>query len=325
MLRAFGPDCNGDVLDVGQGSIPPSATWIDLEEPTPDEEKLAENLVGLKVPTPEDLAEIEPSSRLYELNGALYMTMSVLYGITAGKPTSIPVGFVLTGDRLVTIRYATPKPIMIFIDHVRREPELAQDAAKVLVRLLDAVIDRMADELENVGAEIEHLSHSIFRDKVDERRIPAHRLTTLLSSIGRAQSLLARIRETAVSTGRLLSFLGGSGALRGDAREAARSHAASLSTDVASLIDHSAFLGDNLTFLLDASLGLISVEQNAAMKVFSWVAVVLMPPTLIAGIYGMNFRNFPELDWPYGYPMALGIMAISAVLPFAVLKRLGWI
>ena len=325
MLRAFGPDCNGEILDAGEGVIPPGATWIDLEEPTREEEKLVERLIGLEVPTPEDLAEIEPSSRLYELHGALYMTMSVLFGITEGKPTSCPIGFVLTGDRLVTIRYATPKPVMIFMDHVRREPAIARDAATVLVRLLDAIIDRLADELENSGRDIEHISHGIFRENMEERRIPAHRLTALLTKIGRAQSLLARIRETAVSTSRLLSFLHGSGALKTDAREGARSHATSLSMDVSSLMEHSTFLGDNLTFLLDASLGLISVEQNAAMKVFSWVAVVLMPPTLIAGIYGMNFRNFPELEWSFGYPMAIGLMLLSAILPFAVLKRLGWI
>lgn len=325
MLRAFGPDCNGEILDADHATIPPGATWIDLEEPTREEEKLAEQVVGLEVPTLEDLTAIEPSSRLYELNGALYMTMSVLYGITEGKPASTPVGFVLTGDRLVTIRYASPKPFLVFIDHALREPELVENAATALVRLLDAVIDRLADELENVGSEIEQLSHGIFRGKLDERRIPAHRLTALLTHIGQAQSLLARTRETAVSTSRLLSFLLGSAALKTEEREAARSHATSLSKDVSSLMEHSAFLGDNLTFLLDASLGLISVEQNAAMKVFSWVAVVLMPPTLVAGIYGMNFRNFPELDWTFGYPMALGIMVLSAVLPFAVLKRMGWI
>jgi|SRR5205085_1256789 len=325
MLRAFGPDCDGEIIDAERGTISPGATWIDLEEPTRDEEKLVEKAIGLEVPTPEDLAEIEPSSRLYEKGGALYMTMSVLTGITEHKPTSCPIGFVLTDDRLVTIRYATPKPVSIFMEHVRREPAIARDSATVLVRLLDAIIDRLADELENSGREIEKISNGIFRDKVDERRIPAHRLTALLTRIGRAQMLLARIRETAVSTSRLLSFLHGTGALKTEAREAARSYAASLSMDVTSLMEHSTFLGDNLTFLLDASLGLISVEQNAAMKVFSWVAVVLMPPTLIAGVYGMNFHNFPELSWPFGYPMALGLMALSAVLPFAVLKRMGWI
>jgi magnesium transporter len=105
----------------------------------------------------------------------------------------------------------------------------------------------------------------------------------------------------------------------------ARHHLSSLTTDVTSLTEHASFLTDNLTFLLDASLGLISIEQNAAMKLFSWAAVVFLPPTLIAGIYGMNFDHMPELRWVHGYPMALVLMLASAVLPYLYFKRRGWI
>jgi magnesium transporter len=325
MLRAYGPDCDGSIVEAPDGQIPPAATWIDLDEPTKDEERLVEKVVGVEVPTPEELAEIEPSSRLYERNGALYMTLSTVIGITEGRPTSTPIGFVLTKDKLVTVRYATPKPVLHFIDHVRREPELARDATNVTVRLLDAIIDRLADELESVGSQIERLSADIFPGEIDERRIPAARLTGLLTRIGRAQSLLARIRETAVSTNRLLGFLAGSSALRGDSKDTARAHIGSLANDVSSLIDYSSFLADNLTFLLDASLGLISIEQNAAMKLFSWAAVIFLPPTLIAGIYGMNFEHMPELDWLYGYPMALSLIVVSAVAPILYFKKRGWI
>ncbi|HEX6218178.1 MAG TPA: CorA family divalent cation transporter, partial [Sphingomicrobium sp.] len=151
MLRAYGPDCDGSVLDAGDGQIPPGATWIDLDEPTKDEERLVEKIVGVEVPTPEELAEIEPSSRLYERNGAVYLTLSTVIGITEGRPTATPIGFVLTKDKLVTVRYATPKPVTHFVDHIRREPELASDATTVTIRLLDAIIDRLADELEAVG------------------------------------------------------------------------------------------------------------------------------------------------------------------------------
>jgi magnesium transporter len=323
MLRAYGPECDGSILDPHHGPIPPGATWIDLEEPTHEEEKLVEKLIGHNVPTEQELAEIEPSSRLFERDGALYMTLSALRGVNEGRPTSTPIGFVLAGNRLVTVRYASPKPVIVFGDHVRREPELARDALTVLVRLLDAFIERLADELESVGAEIERISNHIFGREVDERRIPAKRLTALLTRIGRAQSLLAKIRETAVSTGRLLSFLGASDPIRSN--ETARGHIASLMTDVNSLVDHSGFLGDNLIFLLDAALGLISVEQNAAMKLFSWAALIFLPPTLIAGIYGMNFEHMPELSWLYGYPFALGLIVAAAVLPMLILKWRGWI
>jgi magnesium transporter len=325
MLRTYGTDCDGSIVDPGQGRIPPGATWIDLEMPTAEEEKLVEQAIGHNVPTQLELAEIEPSSRLFERDGALYMTLSALHGVKVGSPATTPIGFVLTGDRLVTVRYATPKPVLAFAEHVQREPELARDAITVLVRLLDAIIDRLADELEASGAEIESISDRIFRKEMGERRIPASRLTAMLTRIGRAQSLLAKIRETAVSTGRLLSFLGASGRLNEEANSAARIHLASLNTDINSLVDHSGFLADNLIFLLDASLGLISVEQNAGMKLFSWVALVFLPPTLIAGIFGMNFKYMPELESPHGYPFSLLLMLASAVLPLWYFKRRGWI
>lgn len=326
MLRAYGPNCDGSIIDAGKGQrIPDDATWIDLEEPTREEDKLVEQCLGVQVPTREDMAEIEPSSRLYEENGALYMTLSALYGVEDGHPRSDPVGFVLRANRLVTVRYVTPKPIRAFQQHARRDHALVKDALTAFYGLLDAIVDRLADELEDVGREIERISAHIFARQTDARRIPATRLTALLTRIGRAQSLLAHIRLTTVSSARLLSYFIASPHVRSPDTAMTRDRIEGLLSDTKSLTDHSAFLGDNLTFLLDASLGLISIEQNAAMKVFSWVAVVLMPPTLLAGIWGMNFRHMPELPWTYGYPVAIASILISAVLPFWILKRLGWI
>jgi magnesium transporter len=325
MLRSYGPGCDGSIVEAKLESIPDGATWIDLDEPTREEEQLVERCIGLNVPTEAEMSEIEPSSRLYERDGALYMTVSVLCGIEDGQPSTTPIGFVLTDNRLVTIRYATPRPVRAFADHVHREPELARDAPTVLVRLLDAIIDRLADELERIGAEIEQISSQIFLQQIEDRRIPAAKLTALLTRIGRAQTLLATIRYSAVSTSRMLSFLGGSSRLHEAELKDAKRHVASLTTDVNSLTEHASFLADNLTFLLDASLGLISIEQNAAMKLFSWAAVVFLPPTLIAGIYGMNFKLLPELNWWFGYPMALALMMASAVFPYLYFKRRGWI
>jgi magnesium transporter len=324
MLRSYGPDCDGSVIDPTDGEIPPGATWIDLCEPTREEEKLVERMLKLDVPTREEMKEIEPSSRLFERGDAIYMTLSTLYGIEEGQPAAEPIAFVLAHNRLVTVRYTRPKPFRMFADHVMREPELVRDALTVLVRLLDTIIDRLADELEEAGTEIERISDQIFRrDETRRRRIPSARLEALLTRIGRAQSLLARIRETAVSSSRVIGFLAASARLR--ANPAEREHVLSLAADVGSLIDHSAFLATNLTFLLDASLGLISVEQNAALKVFSLAAVIFLPPTLVAGIYGMNFEHMPELEWLAGYPWALGLIVASAVLPYLFFKRRGWL
>jgi magnesium transporter len=325
MLRAYGPGCSGQLIDAHVEKVPDGATWIDLEEPTREEEQLVERCIHVNVPTQDEMAEIEPSSRLYEKNGALYMTLSALSGVSEGEPSTSPIGFVLAHNRLVTVRYATPKPIRLFSEHVQREPDLADDATNVLIRLLDAIVDRIADELEAVAHEIEQISAHIFQKKLEDRRIPAARLTALLTRIGRVQSLLAKTRYSAVSASRLLSFLNGSKHLHEEGRADERNHVVSISTDVTSLNEHASFLSENLTFLLDASLGLISVEQNAAMKLFSWAAVVFLPPTLIAGIFGMNFHYMPELDWKWGYPLSLLAMVASGVLPYFYFRRRGWI
>jgi magnesium transporter len=253
------------------------------------------------------------------------MTVSVLRGVDEDHPSTTPIGFVLAGNRLVTIRYATPKPVRTFENHARRDPELVRDGPTALVRLLDAIIDRLADELERVSSTMEELSREIFTGSQQERRIPVRKLTGLLSRIGRVQTLLTKIRYSAVTTARMLSFLGGSARINADDQREMRHHVTSLATDVTALSEHASYIIDSLTFLLDATLGLISVEQNAAMKLFSWAAVVFLPPTLIAGVFGMNFHYMPELSEPWGYPMALAIMLASMVGPYFYFKRRGWI
>jgi magnesium transporter len=325
MLRTYGPGCDGSVIDAKAEKIPDGATWVDLEEPTHEEEALVERCIRMDVPTKSEMAEIEPSSRLYEQGGALYMTVSVLFGVEDGEPTTTPISFVLSDNRLVTVRYATPKPVRAFSEHARRDAELVRDAPTALIRMLDALIDRLADELEAVGSDMEQLSAHIFHKKMEERRIPAKRLTALLTRIGRTQTLVTKIRYSAVSTIRMLSFMSGAKRFNEGAQSDLRHHLTSVSTDATSLSEHASFLSDNLTFLLDASLGLISIEQNAAMKLFSWAALVFLPPTLIAGIYGMNFKHMPELAWVHGYPFALTLIFVSAVVPILYLRRRGWI
>jgi magnesium transporter len=312
-------------VDSGKhSSLPEGAIWVDLFEPTHEEEALAEKLVGSNIPTREELSEIEPSSRLYQRNGTAYLTMSVLHGIVDGKPGSDPMGFILTDKHLVTVRYIDPKPFVIFAEHLYAEPDMASDARTVFVRLLDAVVDRLADEFEVAGRDIETVSRNIFeRHTHRSERRPELRLEAVLMRIGKAQMLLAKLRETSVSTTRLLTFLASLDMMDNDGPN--RRHVASLIADANALSDHSNFLGDNLTFLLDASLGLISLEQNNVMKIFSVFAVVFMPPTLVAGIYGMNFEHMPELKWLYGYPFALALIAASAIIPIWFARRKGWL
>jgi magnesium transporter len=326
MLRLFGPDRpTAPVAADELKQIPATVLWIDLHNPTREEEQLAEAALGQNIPTREEMAEIEPSSRLYERQGALFMTASVLHGIADAKPDTDPVSFILTDELLVTVRYVDPKPFVLFAEHLYGEPDLAKDPVSILVRLMDTIVDRLADEMEMTGREIEAISAQVFHRRAPasgRQRRPEVVLEALLLRLGDVQRLLAEIRESAVSTGRLLGFFAASEICRES--DNAR-HVESLQEDIRGLLEHSNALTDNLTFLLNASLGLINLEQNFVMKIFSVVAVVFMPPTLIAGIYGMNFEHMPELEWLLGYPFALALILISAVLPYWIARRRGWL
>ena len=324
MLRVFGPGCPATPVDPGHsaGELE-KAVWIDLLEPTKEEEAVAERLIGTNVPTREEMLEIEPSSRLYERNGVVFMTMSVIHGIRDGNPATDPISFILSDEHIVTVRYIDPTPFIVFAEHAYAEPDMTNEPLTVLVRLLDAIVDRLADELEEAGRTIEAISNHVFERRTRERRNPELRYEALMLRIGEVQRLLARLRESSVSTSRMLGFLASLDRL--GERESARRHLKSLIGDSRALDDHSDFLAENLNFLLDASLGMITLEQNLVMKIFSIVAVVLMPPTLVAGIYGMNFDRMPELKWLYGYPWALVLMLASAVIPYMVARRKGWL
>ena len=326
MLRLFGPDCMpAPVNPATVIALPPGTIWLDLLEPTKEEEALAEKLVGTNIPTRAELKQIEPSSRLYQRHGAAFMTASVLFGIDEGRPSSDPIGFILTDKYIVSVRYIDPKPFQIISEHLYAEPDLATDARSVFVRLLDGIVDRLADEFELAGSEVESISRRIFEshDHRTSRGSPELRLEAILMRIGKAEQLLAKLRETSVSANRLLTFLISLDAMEDD--HSNRRHVQSLIADTQALNDHSNFLGDNMTFLLDATLGLISLQQNNVMKVFSVFAVIFMPPTLIAGVYGMNFEHMPELKWLFGYPYALVLMLASAIIPYWVSRRRGWL
>ena len=303
--------------------LPADSVWIDLVFPTNEEEVFIEAAIGFSVPTRDEMAEIEPSSRLYTSGDAIYLTANIVTGADAGQPESCPITFVLTPSHLITVRYCDPKPFRAFIAHAARQHDLCPDPPLTLIHLLDAIVDRLADMLQDVGAEMDAISKATFRrSKTSGDRITNNALTVLLTRIGKSQDVVSKARDSAVSLARLLSFL--SFALKNDADDP-REHIKSLARDVTSLTDHATYLGGNVTFLLDAALGLINIEQNAIIKIFSVAAVIFMPPTLVASIYGMNFEHMPELKWLYGYPYAVGVMILSAILPYTFFKRQGWL
>jgi magnesium transporter len=304
-------------------ALPEGAVWVDLVNPTQAEDKAVERLAGIAVPTREDMQEIEISSRLYIENGARYMTAVLMCHADTEMPKTAAVTFILTGHRLVTVRYDQPKPFSLVESKLARSCSPGITGEMVLMELLDAVIDRCADILERVGADVDQVSHDVF-EPVSERHGGARRYSQILITIGRKGDLTSKVRESLVSVGRLVTFV--SAAVEGvkwskDMREQLKTQ----QRDVASLTDHASYLASKITFVLDAMLGVVNLEQNNIIKLFSVMAVVLMPPTLIASIYGMNFKDMPELEWAHGYPLALIAMVLAAVLPYLIFKWKNWL
>jgi magnesium transporter len=309
----------------GSRGVNGSTAWIDLLNPTREEDLLVEEALGISVPTREEMAEIEASSRLYHEGGAHYMTAVVLTqpDDPHAPPAASPITFILTGDRLVTVRYAEPRGIKIFLSRMQKGDAPCASGAAVLVGLIEAIIDREADRVERVQAEVDQLSQSIFSLKGGERT-RARRFDVSIRAIGREGELTSRSRESLLTLGRLLTYLGHVMAERGDDKPL-RARVKTAQRDVQSLADHVGYLSTKITFLLDATLGMINNEQNTIIKIFSVLAVALMPPTLVGTIYGMNFEHMPELKWLFGYPVALLLMVVSAVVPWLYFKRKGWL
>lgn len=305
-------------------NLAPDIVWLDILSPSREEEKHAERLLGIELPTREDLKDIEPSSRLYSENNATYMTASLICNADSPMPVLTEVAFILTGERLVTIRYEEPRSFHLFAAAYGRVAREERTGPGLLVRLLETIVDRTAEILENSVAAIDNLSGEIFtpRNKDARRRDPRF-LEQKLGHIAMRQRLLSKVRESLASMSRVLTFLYNTPHIGRDGltRELCRS----VSRDVQSLSEHASFIAANLTFLLDASLGLISVEQNAIIKIFSIASVVFLPPTLVASVYGMNFRVMPELEWAAGYPLALLAMVLSAIIPFFFFRWKGWL
>jgi magnesium transporter len=302
--------------------VPDSAIWFDLFSPTFEEDKLLERHLGIGVPTREEMQEIEVTSRLYVENGARYMTATLMCQSDTETPKTTPVTFILSGHRLVTVRYDEPRPFMIVGNKLARTCPVNANGESVLMDLLDAIIDRAADILERIGTEVDQVSHDIFEP---EGAAADRSYKDILRALGRKGDLTSKVRESLVSIGRLLLYLANEADSMRWAKET-RAQLRGMQRDVASLSDHAAYLTNKITFLLDAMLGVVTIEQNNVIKLFSVAAVVFMPPTLIASIYGMNFhKNMPELDWEYGYPFALVLMVVAAVLPYLFFRWKKWL
>ena len=304
------------VEDAAAGWRPaPDVVWIDLFRPTKDEEHAVEAALGLQLPTVEEMQALEPSSRLYQECGGTFMTATLLARSHQDAPFPTPVTFVLAKGLLVTLRYEELKAFTIFSE--RAPGSDLGSGSSALLGLMDAVVERLARTLDDMGDKVQIASNAIFN------RPKGGNFRPLLTELAQAQSVTSLTRGSLNSLARTLGFAALAAEIAGDPE--CRAHLEALHRDVQSLTEHASYQSSHIAFLLDAALGLINIEQNGIIKFFSVVAVVFMPPTLIASIYGMNFDILPELHFRAGYPMALLAMLVAAALPVLWFKKRGWL
>jgi magnesium transporter len=322
-------DARGEamVIDAEQFSagdvLPADIVWIDMLRPDRREDHLIERYLQIEVPTHDDLKDIEPSSRMYTTPDAVFMTASLVCRADSGNPVLTDVAFVLARGKLITVRYDEPKAFNLFRTGLPRLSGGCATGEMMLARLFETISDRTAEILEMAVASLDKLSQQVFGDRLPTKRRPPHYLEARLLDVASHHRLVAKTRESLASLSRVLSFLYTVPAIQ--ALPEAKALCRTIGRDVQSLSEHASFIFGNITFLLDASLGLINLEQNAIIKIFSIASVVFLPPTLVASLYGMNFEFMPELHWTYGYPMALVAMVVSAIVPFYIFRWKGWL
>lgn len=329
MFHDGSPECKKLVPNLASNALPSRVTWVDVLDGTPEEIGYIERVLGRHLPTLAELKEIESSSRLRYDNRAFCLSAPVVSGIPAGQPMASPVGFILTRDVLVTIRFEELMAFSAFgNDYAARKGHVLR-GTDAFVGLVNAIVDRAADVLEIVGGELDEISQNVFyanNAKSPRRHSPAQEtrgLKHIMRRIGYNGTLSSKIRDSLLGVGRLVRYVADLApdwfSAETKALLDAQHH------DVVSLSDYDAHLMSKVQLLLDATMGLIGIEQNDTIKVLTIVSVVGVPPTLVASIYGMNFHFMPELDWAWGYPFGILLIVLSALVPVAWFKARGWL
>jgi len=303
---------------VTDGTLPADTVWLDVVNVTKGEETLIESRFGIEVPTRDEMHAIEVSNRLYREGPAAYMTATSLVDTDSARPRTTPVTFVFMRDCLITLRYAEPWAFKAIAQRVVRPVTGCTTAESTFVELMEVTIERLAELIERVAERLEECSHRAFSDLA---HMPD--LRQVLNGLGRTGSLLGQLHQSLADKERLIGFADQACKewLTSDAHD--RLHVQM--GDLRALIAEIDFLANKATFLLDAAVGLISIEQNTTFKVLSVLSVALLPPAVVAGAFGMNFEYIPLTHWGPGFFVALGAMALSGVLPLLVLKRKKWL
>lgn len=317
--------------DAAAQTSPFAPLWVDMTRPTEAELALVTAGTGLAVPGEADLMEIESSSRLSSTASPtgeiLTMSMPMMYSTPEGGMPA-PLGIVLSPERLVTIRFAASRSFEAFSTRLDEIDEPA--SADILIGLLEALVDRQADVLEQMRCETDRLAGNIFRFKLDPdgkhagatRRQQESELRGMISTLGRLYATVSLVRDSQLGIGRIVPYVI---EVASWLKNPMIARLKTIARDVGSLNEFISHLTDKIQFVLDATLGLINVAQNDLMKVLTIVSVIGIPPTLIAGIYGMNFAHIPELHWAYGYEYGLTLIVVTAIAPLFWFRRKGWL
>ena len=299
--------------------------WIDLLNGTAEEVAMIQKTFGIELPTREEMQEIESTSRLYFEDGARFMTTTMLYSTDSEDPQMTDITLVMVRRFLLTIRDVESKSFRLTANQFSKKSFATRD--QVFIALLENIIDRQADLLERLSKETEELSRKIFRRSDHASKETESHLRDAIFQLGRSGNLIARERDCIVSLSRVIQYAGHED-FNGDFIEETTPiypRLKPISRDLQSLSEFAGFLSTKVNFMLDATLGLINIEQNAIVKIFSVAAVIFLPPTLVASIYGMNFKFMPELEQHWGYPYAIGLMVMSVVGPFLFCRKKGWL
>ena len=295
--------------------------WFDLLNPTEEERLLAQRLTGLRMPTRPEIEEIESSSRVYTEGDNFYLSTPLVRRI--GELSFLAsVGFVLSRDCLVTIRY-TDYTVFETVGERVAGSAAPQAGSDIMVLLLEAIIDRIADLLEMCGHELDSISRRVFQAQDGSGNNIDRKLRGLLVEVGSRADLVSGVRDSLLGLQRVIAYLGEHHPCVN--KEWFTAQMVLLVRDIASLSDYDGQLNTKVQFLLDATLGFINIEQNNGIKILTVVSIVGIPPTLIASIYGMNFKDIPELSWSFGYWYALGLMGLTILLPMIWFWRKGWL
>ncbi len=317
------------VYRVSDGHLQPSggstdlsgALWIDVSTPSRQEEQQVESALNLSIPTREEMREVESSSALYREGKGTFVTVRAVIRDPDMQPRLAAITLILAHDTLVTLRYADPMAFQQFTARTQKPDATFESAVSLMMCLLETIVDRDADLLEEVGDGLDPISLEIFSQNAGKMStIAAADLGRVLKKIGQSGDLASRVRESLHSVGRSVPFL------KADVTTPEiATRLKTLGGDVKSLLEHDNFLQTQIQFLLDSNLGLISIQQNAIMKTLAGATVIFLPPTLIGSIYGMNFEKMPELHWHLGYPYALALMVSSAIGSLVYFRAKQWL